>query len=238
MSAIFRKEILHLLGNLTAYLAAGFFLSLSGVLTWFFKDNILDNAFADLQLFFNFCPYLLLFLIPALSMQVFAEEKKQGTLEKIYTFPITLSTLVIAKFLAVWCLVLFCLLPTTVYFYTIYQLAYPLGNVDFGAYFGSFLGLIGLATVFVAIGLFSSALTRNQISAFLTSVFLSFIFWIGWDEVAYYFQTYQDLFLTFSLKENYLALSKGALQSRELLYFAFLTLFFLWLTRWFLYFFR
>jgi ABC-2 type transport system permease protein len=235
---LYQKELLHLLGSLIAYLVIAIFLILSAVFTWFFRGNTFDNQYADLQVFFNIAPYLFLFIIPAMTMHSFADERKQGTLEKLYTLPISIGHVIFAKYLAVCSLIILCIIPTLSYYYTIYSLAYPVGNIDTGAYWGSLLGLFLMASSLAAMGIFTSSLTKNQIIAFLLALVLGLLFWMGWEEIGVYFTLQNSFFFYLSLRENYVSISRGMLHWNEAIYFLFLSLSWLWFSKWILYFHR
>lgn len=185
MLAIFQKEIGGFFNSLIAYIVIGVFLIAVGLIVWVFPDsNVLDYGYADLGSFFNLSPYVLLFLIPAITMRSFSEELRAGTLELLLTKPISIRSLVIGKFLANWVLVLITLLPTLIYYYSIYQLGNPVGNVDSAAVVGSYIGLVLLSGTMVSFGIFASSLNDNQIVGFVIGVFLGFLWYIGFGALA------------------------------------------------------
>lgn len=222
MLAVLRKEINSFLNSIIAYLVIGVFLVITGLFTWVFPDsNVLDYGYADLQPLFSLAPWVFLFLIPAITMRTFAEEKKAGTLELLLTKPITDLQLILGKFLACLALALLALLPTLVYYYSIYTLGDPAGNLDSAAVAGSYLGLVFLAGIFTAVGIFASALTENQIVAFIVAVFFCFLIYAGFDSLAALDAWGAGAYLVSQLgvSFHYRALSKGLIDSRDVLYF-------------------
>ena len=238
MFSLFRKEITSFFGSLTGYLVAFVFLMANGLFLWVFPENynILENGYATLDSYFSLAPWIFLFLIPALTMRLFAEEKRLGTLEILITRPLSLFQLVWSKYLAGLVLVIICLLPTLVYFYSVYALGNPVGNWDSGAAWGSFIGLFLLAALYVGIGLLASVLTDNQIFAFIVALFLSFFFYSGFDFIASMNLplSVTEFFINIGINEHYLSVSRGVLDSRDLIYFISVTLVLLVLTSIFL----
>ncbi len=234
MFSLFRKEIISFFGSLTGYLIAFVFLIGNGLFLWVFPGsfNILESGYASLDGYFSLAPWIFLFLIPALTMRLLAEEKRLGTLEILVTRPLSLFQLVWAKYLAGLVLVVICLLPTLIYFYSIYVLGNPTGNWDGGAAWGSFIGLFLLAAVYVAIGLFSSSLTDNPVFAFVLALFLSFVFYLGFEFIGSLNLSIEliGFLLQFGINEHYLSISRGVVDSRDVIYFILLVFFFLVLT--------
>lgn len=185
MLAIFQKEIGSFFNSLIAYIVMAVFLIAVGLIVWVFPDsNVLDYGYADLGSFFYLSPYVLLFLIPAITMRSFSEEMRSGTLELLLTKPLSITSLVIGKFLANWTLVLITLLPTTIYYYSIYHLGNPVGNVDSAAVVGSYIGLILLSGSMVGFGILASSLNDNQIVGFVIGVFFGFLWYVGFGALA------------------------------------------------------
>ncbi len=238
MYSLFRKEITSFFGSITGYLIAFVFLITNGLFLWVFPgtSNLLDAGYATLDGYFSLAPWIFLFLIPALTMRLFAEEKRSGTLEILITKPISLLQLVWAKYFAGLVLVLLCLLPTLVYFYSIYSLGNPVGNWDSGAAWGSFIGLFCLAAVYVAIGVFASAITDNPVFAFVVALFLSFAAYLGFEFVASlnWPSSVNEFLIELGINEHYLSVSRGVVDSRDLFYFIVFSFFFLLLTSIFL----
>jgi ABC-2 type transport system permease protein len=221
MLAILRKEFNSFLNSPVAYVVIGVFLVATGLFVWVFPDSsVLDYGFADLQTLFNIAPWVFLFLIPALTMRTFAEEKKAGTMELLLTRPLTDGQIIGGKYLACLLLALLALLPTLLYYYSVYQLGTPAGNIDSAATVGSYLGLALLAAVFAAIGVFASAITRDQIIAFLVAVVGCFLVYSGFDSLASVFDGALAYYIgQLGIAAHYRDISKGLLDSRDLLYF-------------------
>lgn len=231
MLAILKKEINSFFASPIGYLVIAIFLLLNGLFLWVFKGefNILDNGFADLSTFFLLAPWILIFLIPAVTMRSFSDEKKQGTLELLLTKPITTLQLVLGKYFGALLLIIIALLPTLLYVYTIYQLGNPLGNLDFGSTLGSYFGLLFLVAAYTAIGVFASTISDNQIVAFIVAVFLCLFFYIGFEGVADVISsnTVEQL----GMNAHYKSMSRGVLDTRDLIYFLSVTILFIALTK-------
>ena len=234
MYAVFKRELFSLLNSLMAYITIGIFLLASGLLLWFFPDtSILDYGYAELSAFFTLAPFLFLFLIPALTMRSFAEERREGTYVLLVLRPITDWQIILAKYFSCLILILFALIPTGVYYFSIYKLGFPEGNIDGGAVIGSYLGLILLAAAYTAIGILSSSLTKNQVVAFAIAVFLCFIAYSGFDAMSKVFglRSVESLLLSLSISNHYQSISRGVLDTRDLVYFLTFILLFLGLTK-------
>ncbi|MDB5263050.1 MAG: transporter permease [Adhaeribacter sp.] len=222
MFAILQKEINSFLNSMIAYVVIGVFLVAIGLFMWVFPEtSVLEYGYADMQTLFNMAPWVFLFLIPAITMRSFSEEKKGGTLEFLLTKPISDLQLILGKYFACLLLVLLALVPTLLYYYSVYSLGNPVGNIDSAAVTGSYIGLIFLAAIFTAVGIFASALTENQIIAFILSVFFCFLFYIGFDYIASVDMSNHISYIISSLgiAFHYNALSKGLIDSRDILYF-------------------
>jgi len=234
MYTLFKKEIKSFLGSLIGYLAVLVFLLVTGLFLWVFPGayNIPDNGYATLEGLFSLAPWLYLFLVPAITMRFFADEKRSGTIEILLTRPIGDFKLVFAKFLAALVLVIFSLLPTLLYFLSVYLLGNPVGSIDTGATWGSFIGLFFLAAIYVAIGIFASSLTSNQIVSFIMAVALSFVFYLGFDFIASANIPYllEGLFSWMSINNHYMSISRGVVDFRDLTYFIGMAFAFIWLT--------
>ncbi|MEQ8712386.1 MAG: gliding motility-associated ABC transporter permease subunit GldF [Cyclobacteriaceae bacterium] len=230
MLAVFQKEISLFLNSLIAYIVIGVFLTGIGLLTWIFPDtNVLDYGYASLDTLFDLGPYVLMFLIPAITMRTLAEERKTGTIELLLTRPLTDWDIVFGKFLASWVLVIFSILPTLIYYVSVYQLGNPTGNIDTPGIIGSYIGLILLGGLFAAIGMFASSLTDNQIVSFILAVFFCFIFFDGFEAIANIdvWGTLSLLISQIGIVYHYNTLSKGLLDLRDLIYFFSVMAFFL-----------
>ena len=227
MISIFRKELRSFFSNATGYIVIGIFLLLTGLFLWVIQGeyNILDSGYANVDGLFYLAPWLFLFLCPAVTMRLFAEEKQSGTWELLATKPISKLQIVLGKYFAGWMLVSLALLPTLLYYFTVSYLAEPIGNVDSGAFWGSFIGLFFLAGVYVAIGTFSSSLSDNQIVSFVMAIVLSFFFYYGFDLLASFLSSGQliQLVENFGIHSYYKSISRGVIDSRDLMYFIVLT---------------
>lgn len=222
MIAIFLKEFNGFLNSLIAYIVIGVFLTAMGLLMWIFPESsILEYGYADMGTLFNLGPYVFMFLIPAITMRFLAEEKRTGTIELLFTKPISHGSIIVGKFLAGWALVFFALLPTLFYFYSVYQLGNPIGNLDISGTVGSYIGLLLIGGVFVSIGLLASSLTDNQVIAFVVAVFLSFVLYSGLDAAAAInVWGSASLWLRQSgLIFHYTAISRGLIDLYDLSYF-------------------
>ncbi|QCK14567.1 gliding motility-associated ABC transporter permease subunit GldF [Mangrovivirga cuniculi] len=221
MWTVFIKELNTFFNSLIAYLVIGVFLTAVGLLVWVFPDtSVLNYGYADLETLFGFSPYVFMFLIPAITMRMFAEEKKAGTMELLFTNPVSDTGLIIGKFLSSVVIVLLAVLPTLVYYYSLVELGQPEGNIDGAAVTGSYIGLLSLGGVFAAIGIMSSAITINQITAFIIAVFLCFILYTGLSSLAQVdvWGSYSLLLTQLSLSYHYEALGKGLIDSRNVIY--------------------
>jgi ABC-2 type transport system permease protein len=229
--SILKKEITSYLSSLVAYVTIGVFLLVLGLLLWVFPDSsILEYGYATLENLFGTAPYLFMFLIPAITMRLLAEERKEGTFELLLTRPLTDWQIVMGKYLAAVIIVLFALIPTLIYYYSVYTLGTPQGNIDTGGVIGSYIGLFLLGSAFAAIGLFSSAVSKNQIVAFIIAVFLCFFFYSGFDSLSNILSL-QDLNIqNLGINEHYQSISRGVLDTRDLVYFIVLTGLFIGLT--------
>ena len=234
MYSLFKKEIKTFLGSLIGYLAVLVFLVVSGLFLWVFPGNynIPESGYATLEPLFSLAPWLYLFLVPAITMRFFADEKRSGTIEILLTRPVSDFQLVLAKFLAGMVLVVISLLPTLLYFLSVYYLGNPVGSIDTGATWGSFFGLFFLATVYVAIGVFASSFTDNQIVAFIAAMVLSFVFYLGFEFIASSGAPYilEQILLWFSINEHYLSASRGVIDLQDMVYFLGMTFIFLYIT--------
>ena len=221
MLTILNKEFNAFLNSAVAYVVLGVFLVATGLFVWVFPDSsILDYGFADLQTLFSLAPWLFLFLIPAITMRTFAEEKKAGTIELLLTRPLTDGQIIGGKYLACLLLALLALVPTLLYYFSVYRLGSPPGNIDSAATVGSYLGLAMLAAVFAAIGILASALTRDQIIAFLVAVVGCFLLYSGFDSLASLLDGSAAYYVSqLGIAAHYRDLSKGLVDSRDVLYF-------------------
>lgn len=235
MFTVFRKEINTFLSSLIGQITVVVFLIINGLFLWVFPAgfNILNYGYSTLDNFFMLAPWVFLFLIPAVTMRTFADERKTGTFEIIMTRPITDLQVILGKYFAGVVLVILSVLPTLIYFYSVYQLGSPAGNIDSGATAGSYIGLVFLASGFVAIGTFSSSITESSIVSFLITLLLSGFFYIGFEFIHSFslFGSF-DLFInSLGINSHYTSMSRGVLDSRDILYFLSLIGFFILLTK-------
>lgn len=234
MFALYKKEIAAFLNTLIGYVVILVFLLITGLFLWVLPTeyNILDFGYASLDSFFMLAPFVFLFLIPAISMRLFSEEKKTGTIELLFTRPLSDWQIIGAKYFAGISLVIIALIPSLIYVFTVYWFSFPLGNFDLGIVWGSYIGLLFLASAFMAIGLFSSAITDNQIVAFVIGITLSAFVYLGF-EIIYSLDLFGsfDLFVqSLGIQAHYTSIRRGVIDFRDLIYFISLTGLFLLFT--------
>lgn len=235
MLTLISKEIRSFLGSLIGYIVIVVFLTTIGLLMWVFPGgtNVLDGGYASIDALFYIAPWVFMFLVPAITMRLFAEESRTGTIELLLTKPLTDFQIVFAKYIAGFSLVLFSLLPTLVYFYSVYQIGNPIGNIDVGGTLGSYFGLLFLGSIFVAIGVFSSVITKNQIISFIVAVFLCFFCYVGFESISSleFFGSVDDIILKLGINEHYISMSRGVIDTRDVSYFVGAIALFLILTK-------
>lgn len=226
MLTLYLKEIRSFLSSLIGYIAIGVFISLIGIFLWIIPSdsggsNILDNGFANIDPLFTIAPWVYLFLIPAITMRSFSEEKKTGTLELLLTRPLTDLQIVLSKYFAGFTLVMFSLLPTLVYYYSVHVLGLPKGNIDTGGMWGSYIGLLFLGAGFVAVGIFASSIAENQVIAFIIALLLCFFCYIGFDFISQsgLFGKYDALVKSLGINDHYVSMSRGVIDTRDAIYF-------------------
>jgi ABC-2 type transport system permease protein len=223
MLTLLSKEIRNFFTSITGYVVIVVFLLANSAFIWLFPGdmNILDTGYASLESFFTFAPWIFLFLVPAITMRSFAEEKKSGTMEVLLTKPITNMQLVMAKYLGSLALVLVALIPCLIFYYSVWTLGNPPGNIDTGGTWGAFIGLFFLAAIYVAIGIFASSLTDNQIIAFILAFLISFFFYQGFDFLSTMpgLQSIDTVILNLGINEHYKSISRGVLDSRDIIYY-------------------
>jgi ABC-2 type transport system permease protein len=230
---ILGKEVSAFYNTLTGYLVMVVFLVGMGLFFWIFPDNVLENGVASLDTLFAMAPWFLLFVVPAITMRAFAEEYKTGTIEFLATKPLTDMQILLGKYLGALVLIVASILPTLTYYVTVWYLGFPPGNLDTGATWGAYMGLLGIGAIYAAIGLWCSATTDNQIVAYVLGVFLCFFFYTAFDflsELAW-FGSFNDLILQLGMLEHYRSISRGVLDVRDILYFLSLITLFLLLGR-------
>jgi ABC-2 type transport system permease protein len=234
MLSIYFKEINSFFGTLTGYIVIGVFLIFSGLIMWVLSStSVFEFSYANMDSFFFLAPVLFVFLIPAITMRSFAEEGQQKTLELLFTKPVTDKQLILGKYFANLTLVLIALLPTIIYYISIYILGSPKGNIDSGAVFGSYIGLIFLSGVFVSVGMFSSALTNNQVIAFIMAIVISVVLQWGFfviGKLPVFWGVWDDFIQKFGIEYHYSSISKGLIDTRDILYFISVIIIFLLIT--------
>lgn len=235
MLSIYFKEINAFFSSLIGYIVITIFLVLSGLIVWVVPDtSVLEYGFATLDNLFLFAPWLYLILIPAITMRSFAEEISSGTIEMLATKPLREMEIILGKYLAALTLVAFSLLPTLLYYYTIYQLGAPVGNLDSGAIWGSYIGLLLLAASFVAIGIFASSVTSNQIVSFVLAVFLCAMFYWAFEALSslpVFYASIDGIIANLGIEAHYISISRGVVDTRDLIYFFSLSTVFLVFTK-------
>lgn len=234
MWALFKKEINSFFSSITGYVVVAIFLLVNAVSFWSLGDlSILDYGYADMSLFFERAPYIFLLLIPAITMRSFAEEKNIGTLEGLITKPISETKIIFAKYMAAFTLVCFAVVPTFTYYVSLYYLGNPVGNIDTGSVIGSYMGLLMLASIYIAIGLFASSITENQIVALLTSVVMCIAITEGLNllEGIKALKSFNLFILELGVLPHYVSISRGVIDTRDLVYFISANAFFLLCTK-------
>lgn len=223
MWVLYKKEINGFFSTLTGYVVVVVFLLAIGLFMWVLpgKHNVLDAGYANLDTLFTLAPWVFLFLVPAVTMRLFAEEKRAGTIETLLTRPLSDLQIILAKYFAGLTIVLVALIPTLVYFYAVSALGNPPGNIDSGGVWGSYTGLLLLSAIYVAIGTFSSSLTQNQIIAFIVSAVLILLFYLGFSALSSLemMTAVDDLLLKLSISTHYESISRGVIDSRDIVYF-------------------
>jgi ABC-2 type transport system permease protein len=232
MKSIALREIKSFFGSPIGYMVIALFLLLNGLFLWVFDGeyNLLQSGFADLSPFFTIAPWILLFLIPAVTMRSFSDEMKQGTIELLLTKPLSIWQVVNGKFIGAFLLIVMALIPTLVYVYNLYGLGMPEGNIDMGSTMGSYFGLLFLIGSYTSIGIFTSTLSENQIVAFLLSVLGCFIFYYGFEGLSTQVKGWEDVIALLGMNYHFKSMSRGVIDTRDVLYFISISFLFLSLT--------
>lgn len=232
MKALLLREIKTFFGSPIGYLVIAIFLLFNGLFLWVFEGdfNILNSGYADLSPFFKLAPWILIFLIPAVTMRSFSDEKKQGTIELLMTKPLSVNEIVLGKFFGAFLLIVLAILPTYIYVWMINHLGNPSGNIDIGSTLGSYFGLLFLIASYTAIGIFSSTLTENQIVSFILAVFICFFFFYGIEEGIASLFTHKTFITSLGIHMHFKSMSRGVLDTRDIIYFISLSILFLSLT--------
>ena len=231
MLALYLKEIKSFLSSIIGYVFILIYLIASGLFHWVisYNTNLLEGVEADLIPFFNLSPIIFLILIPAITMRSIAEEKRTGTIELLFTRPISDLQILLAKYAASVTLLLIALAPTLVYYFTMYYLGDPVGIIDTGATITSYIGLILLGASFISIGIFASSITSSQIVAFILAMFLCWLFYDGFNLLGSYnlMGKFDTIVHAFGMTIHYDSIKKGVIDTGDLVYFMSLIGFFL-----------
>lgn len=231
MLALYLKEIKSFLSSIIGYVFILIYLISSGLFHWVisYNTNLLEGIEADLIPFFNLSPVIFLILIPAITMRSIAEERRTGTIELLFTRPISDIQLLFGKYLAAVTLLLIAILPTLFYYFTMYYLGSPVGIIDTGATLTSYIGLVLLGATFISIGIFASSITSSQIVAFILSMFLCWLFYDGFNLLGSYnlLGELDTIVRSFGMTTHYDSIKKGVIDSSDLLYFLSVISFFL-----------
>ena len=232
MKSILIREIKSFFGSPIGYLVIAIFLLLNGLFLWVFEGefNILNSGFADMTPFFTLAPWILIFLIPAVTMRSFSDEKKQGTIELLMTKPIPIWQIVNGKFLGAVALITLAIVPTFIYVYVISNLGLKDSPIDLGSIAGSYFGLLFLIAGYTAIGIFASTLSENQIVAFIVAVFLCFLLYYGFEGISGFFDTGRDYVSRIGMEYHFKSMGRGVIDTRDVIYFISVSFFFLMLT--------
>jgi ABC-2 type transport system permease protein len=229
MKSIVLREIKSFFGSPMGYLVIALFLIGNGLFLWVFEGeyNILNSGFADLSPFFTLAPMILIFLIPAVTMRSFSDEKKQGTLELLLTKPLSVLQIALGKFFGSMLLIFIAIIPTLLYVKVISDTGMPQGNLDLGSTVGSYLGLILLIASYCAIGIFSSTLSDNQIVAFLISLSICFLFYFGFESLSKIIPNFQNQIASFGMLHHFKSIGRGVIDTRDIMYFVSIAVLFL-----------
>ncbi|MDR3272535.1 MAG: ABC transporter permease subunit [Flavobacteriaceae bacterium] len=234
MFSILKKELWAYFGTSGAYIVASTFVLICSLFLWFFDDdfNIFNIGLASLNSFFVLVPWVLMFLIPALTMRSIAEEEQSGTLIWLFSQPVSVSAIVFGKYFATLVLTLFALLSSAVYVYSVYKISLPEGNIDLGTIFSGYIGLVFLSMAFAALGIFSSALVKNQVLAFVVGVFFCFFTFFGFESLASYnlLGSFDYTLSKIGFYRHYISFTKGIVDTQDLGYFLFVIVLFLFLS--------
>jgi ABC-2 type transport system permease protein len=223
MKALYLKEIRSFLSSIIGYIFILIYLIASGLFHWIisYNTNLLEGTEADLIPFFNLSPVIFLILIPAITMRSIAEERRTGTIELLFTRPISDLKILLAKYFAGVTLLVIAIIPTFVYYISMYFLGNPVGIIDDGATFTSYLGLILLGSTFVAIGIFASSITNSQIVAFILGMFLCWIFYDGLNLIGSFnlMGSFDSVIQYAGMTSHYDSIKRGVIDTSDVVYF-------------------
>ncbi len=235
MRSIFIKEINSFFSSIVGYVALLVFLVACGLFLWIIPEySIINYGYASMERFFEIAPWLLLLLVPAVAMRSFADEFRTGTIEWLSTKPLSDFDIILGKYFATLALIVFALIPTLVYVYTIHNLSLPDIDLDSGAIMGSYIGLFFLAATFAAVGVFCSSLTSNQVVGFLISLLACYLLYTGFEQLSKLpkFSEGIDYYLSMiGMEFHYNSISRGLVDSRDVVYFLSVIVLFMSLTR-------
>ena len=235
MFTLYKKELRGFFTSLTGYITVILFLLINSLFMWVFpgKINVINSGYANLDTLFIMAPWVFLFLVPAATMKLFSDEKRMGTLDLLLTKPISDLQIVLAKYLAGVSIVFISILPTFIFYISIWKLGDPVGNLDVGATWGAYIGLMFLASIYAAIGTFASSLTDNQIVSFLVAIAISFLLYIGLDSIAQaaYLSNISYYISNIGINAHYTSISRGVIDSRDVMYFLSIIVIFILFTR-------
>jgi len=223
MIVLLRKEISGFFSTLTGYVVILTYLTINSLFIWLVpgENNIMQGNYASLRSFFDISPWLFLFLVPAVMMRSLSDEKKTGTIELLYTRPIREIEIIISKYTAGIIIVLLSIVPSLTYFFSVGYLGNPPFNLDIGGTVGAYIGLFFLASIYASVGLFASAVTDNPIVSFILAMLLCFILYTGFDYLsnAPFLANISDVISGFGINQHYKSLSRGVIDSRDIIYF-------------------
>lgn len=223
MYTLIKREISGFFSSIIGYIVIIVFLVANSLFMWVVPGdlNILDSGYSNVDTLFIIAPWVFLFLVPAITMRLFAEEKRLGTIELLLTRPLADIQIVFAKYIAGLALVIFSLIPTLTYYVSVYILGDPVGNIDSGGFWGSFIGLFFLGAIYVSIGVFASSLTQNQIISFIFSIVLCFIFYAGFDSISKldFLSSIDSFIVGLGITGHYQSMSRGVIDTRDIVYF-------------------
>ena len=223
MFSIYKKELSGFFSSLTGYIVIAVFLVINALFMWVFPGelNIPEGNYASLDTIFIISPWVFLFLVPAVTMRMISEEKRLGTIELLYSRPLTEFRIIAGKYLASVTLVLLALLPLVVSYLTVWLTGNPQGNLDVGGTWGSMIGLFFLAAVYAAIGLFASSLTENQVISFILAVIICFITFAAFDSLAWLpgLRNIDEFIIRLGINEHYRSMSRGVIDMADIAYF-------------------
>lgn len=235
MKSLYLKEITEFFNSITGYIVVIVFLVINALFIWVFPGemNVLDAGYASMDTLFFIAPWVFLFLIPAITMRSFAEEKKSGNLDLLLTRPLSEFQIILAKYFAGLSVATIAIVPTLIFYISIVLLGNPVGNIDFGASLGSYIGLFLLAAIYVSIGIFASSLTENTIVAFVLSVLLCFFLYQGFNSVGYLSLSGEtgNFILNLGIDAHFKSMQRGVIDSRDLVYFMSVIILFLLFTK-------